>query len=831
MTSTGTIPNGIQNMTRLDTFDITQNALHGTIPTDFFNHKPNLKTLFLGSNRFSGTAPSISSTLLERLDISDNAFSGKLPGEYFTLPKLQVLSASLNCLSVQLPGSLCNSSDSLLELYLNGLHQSSNCFGAISQESLSELSSCIWSRKSLMKIYLAGNRYSGSLEGSFDLPNISELGLTSNRFYGTLPTALNDRKMNYFDVSSNHFVGTIDNVLISPANENTTTAFNVHINRLSGPISTAILKTFSSIDVLSGNVFSCNTLPENDPSYTNYSCGSQDLEIALYFWLSSVFSVVVILLICSYCNSEWFQKWREQISELTLIRSDEVKSSFPRSVHFLYSLQRLAKATIVVVMLILGMITLFFVPLKLNPDYSSFSSYTFQYLYLISGVFLKGPTPAFILVGLHLFVACLLLGVYFLIYVKEWTIIRLSNSTDPSVQSSMNVVPSNIIRSMILWSRYILKSLTVLSFILISVLGNVGYILLRNKLKGINLFFLQLTLQLLNTSLSCFLPIFIEFLFPGKPHSLSAARLMIFLMCFLDTVTPFVATLVGDDRCFQQMVSQPSSIELSYTYDVCIVPYSDYDRNCFESQMTERSLSFLPPFIYSGICRDAVLTNFIPVIILSNVLQGFIYPLFYIVFTDNQVDLKGQILLFGWFRCGLLEDYILTASYLRLMMARIWSSLLILLTYGIVSPFVTVTAGINALSQIYFLRANICRFFHLQRLSKDGNTVETEKGPSSELETFCRDSQTTIDVMLWPGLIMSSTLFALYVYDMAYDTDNLDPVSPMLCLILSLIVIPPVWYVFHHFKMKLERQREINIQHSNSLEISEVMNPISCSRE
>ena len=149
--------------------------------------------------------------------------------------------------------------------------------------------------------------------------------------------------------------------------------------------------------------------------------------------------------------------------------------------------------------------------------------------------------------------------------------------------------------------------------------------------------------------------------------------------------------------------------------------------------------------------------------------------------TNNEKDLKAQLFLFQWFRCGRLEEYVLTSSYIRLAVAQIWSSLLMLLTYGILSPYAAVAVGVSAGVQIQLLRANICRYYNLQNSNKDG---------TNDLEAICKQSQNTVHAMLWPGVTLSTILLSLFVFDMAYDTDELSIEAPLSVLILTLLTIP-----------------------------------------
>ena len=109
----GRLSRKMSNLTEIKDFVVTNNILRGTLPEGVFDNMEQLENLLLGSNMDSGSTPTVTSAGFKKFDISDNAFVGNLPDEYFSLPTLKLLSASVNCLSPQLPHAVCNSSSSL----------------------------------------------------------------------------------------------------------------------------------------------------------------------------------------------------------------------------------------------------------------------------------------------------------------------------------------------------------------------------------------------------------------------------------------------------------------------------------------------------------------------------------------------------------------------------------------------------------------------------------------------------------------------------------------------------------------------------------------------
>ena len=207
-------------------------------------------------------------------------------------------------------------------------------------------------------------------------------------------------------------------------------------------------------------------------------------------------------------------------------------------------------------------------------------------------------------------------------------------------------------------------------------------------------------------------------------------------MFFISEIgAPFIANLISDTRCYQELWSPHSHLSMYYESTYCVifaysgdvVDFHDYDIrdrdvqvdslgvfSCVEEYTKQRSLHYPSPWTYSDQCRNAYLTNFLPVIIFSSAFKTFYYPLIYIFLTDKMKDMKENVTVGGWLNCGKLEEYVLTGSYLTLMLNEIWSSFLLMIAYGIVSPVAIIAIGASTIVQIKFLRANIARYFHCQ---------------------------------------------------------------------------------------------------------------------
>lgn len=119
------ISDSLEQMVSLSELRLEANELSGPLPATFFNH-PQLKTLVLGENQYSGTLPpSGSQSVLETLILSENDLEGPIPPEWGELSDLKVLWVHSNSLSGEIPASLGNLEITRFFGYRNNL---SGCF-------------------------------------------------------------------------------------------------------------------------------------------------------------------------------------------------------------------------------------------------------------------------------------------------------------------------------------------------------------------------------------------------------------------------------------------------------------------------------------------------------------------------------------------------------------------------------------------------------------------------------------------------------------------------------------------------------------------------------
>ena len=185
----------------------------------------------------------------------------------------------MNCLESTIPASLC-SLKNIEVLSLNGLGWGDSCgdvqtiplFGTrIFSGDDVEIPSCLWSIENMKTLHLAGNGYGGEIHSDIASTAVNDLTLSHNLFEGTIPAFV--QNILNVDVSHNRFNGRISDVV----NVSIVKKLSSTVNRLSGRLSQGPLELASSLDILHGNMFSCDTVPENDEGAFSYICGKKQL--------------------------------------------------------------------------------------------------------------------------------------------------------------------------------------------------------------------------------------------------------------------------------------------------------------------------------------------------------------------------------------------------------------------------------------------------------------------------------------------------------------------------------------------------------------------------
>ncbi|XP_052137488.1 LRR receptor-like serine/threonine-protein kinase EFR [Oryza glaberrima] len=198
----GQIPADLQGLHSLRSINIRNNGLTGSIPNSLFNNTPLLSYLNIANNSLSGSIPACIGSLpmLQFLDLQVNQLAGPVPPGVFNMSMLGVIALALNGLTGPIPG---NESFRLPSLWFFSI-DANNFTGPIPQG----FAAC----QQLQVFSLIQNLFEGTLPSWLGkLTNLVKLNLGENHFDGgSIPDALSNITMlASLELSTCNLTGTI----------------------------------------------------------------------------------------------------------------------------------------------------------------------------------------------------------------------------------------------------------------------------------------------------------------------------------------------------------------------------------------------------------------------------------------------------------------------------------------------------------------------------------------------------------------------------------------------------------------------------------------------
>ena len=195
----GTIPNDISSLKRLQRLDLSNNKLSGMLPITLGN-LTSINELHLGNNKLQGTIPSSIENCqnLLLLDLSQNNLTGIIPKQLFAVSMLSIrLSLAQNFFVGSLPFEVGNF------IHLKELDLSEN---KLSGKIPSSLASCT----SLEYLYVEGNLFQGEIPTSLSSSRgIQVMDLSRNNFSSQIPNFLEKLSLMNLNLSFNDFQGEV----------------------------------------------------------------------------------------------------------------------------------------------------------------------------------------------------------------------------------------------------------------------------------------------------------------------------------------------------------------------------------------------------------------------------------------------------------------------------------------------------------------------------------------------------------------------------------------------------------------------------------------------
>jgi Leucine-rich repeat (LRR) protein len=618
----GFIPSTIADLKSLQYIQLLDNKLSGNLPTEM-GKMTQLVVLQFQNNKLTGKLSNMlwqaSNMSMINLDLSGNNLSGDIPNELFQLPNVETISLSTNCFHGTLPDHICYARN-LSVISFNSLSASSGCKTAYSLPGSKVLLNkavggtipeCVFQLPLIEIVHMSGNGFYGSIG---DLPQSSKLNdfsLAHNQLTGTIPISIQHYPMVRMDLSYNRFTGDCSHFATNytklfrcPANSPDCSAFegitkklNLEVNRLSGGIPNHIAKGGRKINILTGNMFSCQYLPSKDPSFGQYTCGSSALNYSCYALIALIGTYLGVLGLFYWLwktpddgpgtgsESEhasiaaYMKKWgHDTSSNISLycgFLNYRWKSKMPNVWHFNDTLSKIVRGSSIIVTL--GFVCCLPVYALQVAEYGSddgkYTTHKHSYWWVMSAMNTKGVLPALVFLFAWFCCMCVLIVDYGCRVLNQHA--RYHDNKDPQQQQrqrqqgATNTEPLNV--KIKLWRKseinhgghdeediYVYIVLDWATYIICLAIVNSVVVIGAN---GLFLYCVRLHLsvtrqRLVELCFALFVNVWNLGLVPGfvfKPGVDMRHRVMIktFISLFNSVVVPCFVTTLSDPDCFR----------------------------------------------------------------------------------------------------------------------------------------------------------------------------------------------------------------------------------------------------------------------------------------
>lgn len=373
--------------------------------------------------------------------------------------------------------------------------------------------------------------------------SLVDLSLPHNQLSGTIPA--NTLHVPQLDLSYNRFSGEY----LSTTQQAFDASINVEINRLSGHLPVLELKRVvnGSLNILQGNMFSCNSIPRNDDSEDEYVCGSKNLNISILCCVAVATVLLVALLVVVLVNHSSKFQIITVSTKIDLIREymtyiDGVDKAPLRTIAMMSAtFERIIKFAIALVMVVVVSIFPLYL-FKALDTRTTYTTHTHTYTWFWTLAYMRGVLPAGLLVASWMVVigAC-----YYVVVLSPTTYID-KNSTllesKTSASGDSSVPPT-------LKSHYAVRGIAFVVNAAIIIPVNAAYIYsTQQALSAAS----HLSIQL---ALSVFRLIYMKAALPLLAKSLTRpidnVRFRFLLLSINNLIIPCLVTMLTSKSCFQ----------------------------------------------------------------------------------------------------------------------------------------------------------------------------------------------------------------------------------------------------------------------------------------
>ena len=280
---------------------------------------------------------------------------------------------------------------------------------------------------------------------------------------------------------------------------------------------------------------------------------------------------------------------------------------------------------------------------------------------------------------------------------------------------------------------YSFRFVFILTFLAILFASNGFYVYFKSTLNPAEVYVTQYSLAFFNAALTYgVFPLSVRRCADALALDKSSRVIILaFVTITLVVYVPIIVTMMFDDLCFRQLIFPPEKIYSYYDSQYCSEFQDTYRFRCMNSSSFPESLSFQQPFIYSYQCRNAVLKNFVPVIIFGCLIASLLLPGFYALAICLKFDK-----LFTTFPASVLYPSQLTLVRKDDYIVSVMTDIAMLLVFGLLSPPVAFALCFKIVCETQYIRIIIgrCLAFHFVKINNVRADASTEmKGEELQL--------------------------------------------------------------------------------------------------
>jgi hypothetical protein len=492
----------------------------------------------------------------------------------------------------------------------------------------------------------------------------------------------------------------------SSSNKNNTVLVKLQVNQLAGTIPTWLHSLPSGdIDVLEGNLFSCNAdrsdLPANDPKAATYECGSDNTNYGLIAFGAALVCVSMLAAVNRFCMI-----LGSSIGSVVGMMVS-FKNRYGRESEVRKLWENIERAVYVIVgMWMLGMLVYGLLSMQ-------FSSYADVYVWAVSAIFTNGlasTVSLFLWFGLLVSLISVLVNFY----------------CDKSLKNMSSIV--HLFKSITLKKTSMLLVVFLCNTVIVTFVNGLYVYFVVSKDYEFDLLFIIASL------LSLFKIAWNYVLLSSSQYVEEISDNIIVLLClFNNLLAPLLAELFVSSDCFLYIVSKAPALIFNFDVYSCQLEVGTrfVENICNVAVLAAQGYGIVveasinPPFHYSYQCSYALISSYTYVFIFRYIITGLLEPTIrMIVFYFSHTTHNGMIrtlLPLMWQTTANLESsldnmdlfasyiqnwqvQIETGRYRRRQIALFTTDLSMLICFGALFPPLAVIIALSILKDVMSIR-------------------------------------------------------------------------------------------------------------------------------